>query len=103
MLKKILTLLVLWSAVGGFAAVDVNQAQEAELDSIKGIGPAMSARILAERNKGQFKSWADLVSRVRGLGEKNVARYSAQGLTVNGAAYNPAPVGGQSAAKATQK
>ena len=39
---------LLWSVMA-LAAVEVNKANEAELTSIKGIGPAMSARILEER------------------------------------------------------
>lgn len=87
MLKRFLFALTLFYTAVCFAGVDVNQASEADLDSIKGIGPAMSGRILAERKKGQFKSWADLTSRVKGLGEKSAARFSAQGLTVNTEVY----------------
>ena len=44
MFKQILIALALCCASGAFAAVDVNQASVAELDGIKGIGPAMSSR-----------------------------------------------------------
>ena len=70
-----------------FAAVDANKATEAELDSIKGIGPVTSRMIMAERKKGDFKNWADFIGRVKGLGEKSAAKFSAEGLTVSGAAY----------------
>ena len=70
-----------------FAAVDVNKATVAELDGIKGIGPAMSTRILDARKKGEFKSWDDLLARVKGIGQGNAAKYSAGGLTVNGAPF----------------
>jgi competence protein ComEA len=68
MLKKLLVLLSLCCAALAYAAVDVNQASEAELDGIKGIGPAMSARILQEREKAPFKDWADLIERVQAFG-----------------------------------
>ena len=70
-----------------FAAVDANRATEAELDSVKGIGPVTSRTIMAERKKGEFKNWADFIGRVKGLGEKSAAKFSAEGLTVSGAAY----------------
>lgn len=91
MLKKFLMLLTLLYAAVSFAAVDVNQASAAELDGIKGIGPAISGKILDERKKGNFKDWNDFISRVSGLREKSAANFSAQGLTINGSAYNGAP------------
>lgn len=70
-----------------FAAVDVNQATEAELDSVRGLGPASTARILKARNQGTFKDWADLMARVKGIKPATAAKLSAQGLTVNDAPY----------------
>ncbi len=90
MFKKIATFITLLSAVACFAAVEVNKAGAADLDSIKGIGPAMSGKILAERKKGDFKDWTDLVDRVKGVGEGNAVKFSKEGLTVNGAVYKPA-------------
>lgn len=90
MLKKILALVAMLSAAACFAAVDVNKAGAAELDGIKGIGPAMSGKILDERKKGNFKDWNDFVARVKGVGEGNAAKFSKEGLTVNGAAFTGA-------------
>jgi competence protein ComEA len=88
MLKKILAVMVMMYASVSFAAVDVNKATAAELDSIKGIGPAISAKILDEKKKGgNFKDWNDLVTRVNGVGEGNAAKFSAEGLTVGGASF----------------
>ena len=87
MLKKILTLTALLFSLASFAAVDVNKANAAELDVIKGIGQSLSGKILKERNKGNFKDWPDLMHRVNGMGEKSSAKFSAQGLTVNGSGY----------------
>ena len=100
MLKKFLMLLTLLYAAMSFAAVDANQASAADLDSIKGIGPAMSGKILDERKKGEFKDWNDFITRVNGLGQKNAAKFSAQGMTVNGSAYSGAPA---PAPKASEK
>ena len=52
-----------------FAAVDVNSADPAQLDGIKGIGPAIAGKIAAERKKAPFKDWDDLIGRVSGIGE----------------------------------
>lgn len=87
MLKKILALVAMLYAAACFAAVDVNKANAAELDSIKGIGPAMSGKILDERKKSNFKDWNDFIDRVKGVGEKNAAKFSTEGLTVNDATY----------------
>jgi competence protein ComEA len=87
MLKKILAAAALLLSLSSFAAVDVNKANAAELDAIKGIGPSLSGKILKERNKGNFKDWPDLMHRVSGMGEKSSVKFSAQGLTVNGTDY----------------
>lgn len=67
-----------------FAQVDVNKADAAALDGVKGVGPSMSKAILDERGKGEFKDWADLQKRVKGLGDKKAAKLSEAGLQVNG-------------------
>ena len=100
MFKKILAFFAAMSLVAAFAAVDVNKATEAELDGIKGIGPVTSKLITSERKKGDFKSWDDFVTRVKGVGDKNAAKFSAEGLTVSGAAYTGA---GAADAKAKAK
>lgn len=66
------------------AAVDVNTADQSQLESVKGIGPALSGKILAARKQGGFKDWSDLESRVSGIGEKNAVVFSRNGLTVGG-------------------
>jgi competence protein ComEA len=91
MLKKIIAALVALLAATAFAAVDANKATQAELESIKGIGPAISTKIVDERKKGDYKDWNDLVTRVNGVGEHNAATFSTGGLTVNGKAYAGAP------------
>lgn len=68
---------------------EVNTASEADLDSLKGVGPALTARVLAERNKARFDSWQDLMNRVKGIKAPAAARLSAQGLTVNGLPFEP--------------
>ena len=90
MLKKILAIMAMLLATTCFAAVDVNKATAAELDGIKGIGPGTSTKILDERKKGNFKNWTDFIERVSGVGESNAAKFSAEGMTVNGEAFKGA-------------
>ena len=95
MLKTILSVFLMLYAAASFAAVDANKANAAELDSIKGVGPAMSTRILDERKKSNLKDWPDFIARVKGVGEATAAMLSKEGLTVNGAEFK-----GATAAKA---
>jgi competence protein ComEA len=89
MFKKTLASLLALLAAASFAAVDINKATVADLDSIKGIGPNTSAKMLDQRKTAPFKDWADLIQRVPGIGDKRAAKLSAQGLTVNGDAFTP--------------
>lgn len=86
-LQKSIALLALLATSLAFAAVDVNKASEADLDGIKGIGPATTRAILGERKKSEFKNWEDLMTRVKGIGEARAQKLSANGLTVSGSAY----------------
>jgi len=94
MMKKLLLAIATMVATMGFAfaQVDVNKADVAALDSVKGVGPKMSKAILDERAKGEFKDWADFEKRVKGVGEKSSAKLSAAGLQVNGKSRDGAPI-----------
>ena len=94
MFKKLLLAVATLIATMGFAfaQVDVNKADQAALDSVKGVGPKMSKTIIDERKKGgDFKDWADFEKRVKGVGEKNASKLSQAGLTVNGQAKPNVP------------
>jgi competence protein ComEA len=70
-----------------FAQVDVNKADAAALDTVKGVGPTTSKAILDARSKGgDFKDWADFQKRVKGVSDKRAASLSKAGLQVNGQA-----------------
>ncbi len=76
-------------AAASIGATEINQATEAELDSVKGLGPASTARILQAREQAPFKDWADFLRRVKGFKTNAAERLSEAGLTVNGAAFEP--------------
>jgi competence protein ComEA len=103
MIKRLLASLLAFLSFAVFAAVDANKGSAAELDAVKGIGPTISTRIIDERKKGDFKDWADFVSRVKGVGEASAAKMSDAGLTVNGKPFKAAaaaPAADKKAAKA---
>jgi competence protein ComEA len=105
MFKKLFLGVAAFIATMGFAFadVDVNKADQAALDGIKGIGPKTSKAIIDERKKGgDFKDWNDLETRVKGIGEKSAAKLSANGLTVNGQSLK-ASAGEDKHAKADSK
>ncbi len=64
--------------------VDVNTASQAQLESLRGIGVALSERLLEERGRRPYTDWNDLAARVPGVGPKLAERLSAQGLRVGG-------------------
>jgi competence protein ComEA len=78
-----LALLFLLGLLAPAWALEVNQATEAELDGLRGLGPAFTRRILAERSLRPFADWPDLMRRVSGMGGVTAQKLSAQGLTVN--------------------
>jgi competence protein ComEA len=73
MQKLLLALLVtIGLSFNAYAAVDLNTASKAELESLKGVGPAKADAIIEYRKKsGGFKSVNDL-DNVPGFGEKTV-------------------------------
>lgn len=102
MFKTLLGAMLALFAAAAFAAVDVNKADLAALDSVKGIGPALATKLLDERKKGNFKDWNDMIERVSGVGTGNAARFSAAGLTVNDKSYSGAPVSAKTAESANK-
>ncbi|HEY1231568.1 MAG TPA: helix-hairpin-helix domain-containing protein [Ramlibacter sp.] len=103
MLKKILAILAfLMTAAVAMAAVDAHKATEAELDSVKGIGPGTSKLIVNERKKGDFKDWNDFITRVKGVGEKRATSLSDAGLTVGGKPYAHTAATAKTGDKATK-
>ncbi len=74
----------LLAPVLAWAQLDINQASEADLDSLLGVGPALTARILSQRSQAPFVDWADLMRRVKGIRPHTARRLDEQGVTVNG-------------------
>ena len=105
MLKKLLMLcvaLVLSLSAGFAAAVEVNTADQAALESVKGIGPVHAKAIIDERTKnGPFKDADDLANRVKGIGQKSVKNLEAAGLTINGSSAPPSGAPAKSTAATT--
>ncbi|MDO4904718.1 MAG: helix-hairpin-helix domain-containing protein [Lautropia sp.] len=66
-------------------ALDINTATPTELQTLKGVGPRMAERIVAERAKAPFASFAELSQRVKGVGPARVKAWRAAGAAVGSA------------------
>lgn len=86
--RLLLSLAFCLSAIGAaFAAdIEINKADLASLDGVKGIGPSLAKDIIEERKKGDFKDWSDFEKRVKGVKEKKASKLSEAGLRINGQA-----------------
>ena len=91
MRKLLLWLVAMMLSVGtALAAINVNTANQKELESIKGIGPAKAKAIPDYRRQtGPFKSVDDL-DKVKGIGKKTLAEIRPQ-VTLTGPSTPPAP------------
>ena len=90
MKKLLLALLVsLAFSFSAFAAVNINTATQAELESLDGIGPVKAAAIIDYRKKnGGFKS-VDELEKVEGVGPVTMANVK-KDVAVSGATSVPA-------------
>lgn len=93
--RVLLRALVWWPAGAALAQapsapppLELNDASQAELEQLPGVGPALSEALLDERRRGgPFTDWRALVRRVRGVGPASARRLSAAGLRVAGQAW----------------
>ena len=102
MIRHLIATVLAVFALNAFAAADANKASQADLESVKGIGPGLSGKILKAREAGSFKDWSDLVDRVGGIGPGNAAKFSQAGLTVGGAGYDGSAAATKPAVKAAK-
>lgn len=74
-----------------WSQLNVNTASQAELETLKGVGPQLSEAILAARRDKPFRDWADFMARLHGIGPARAGRLSAAGLRVGDQAWAAAP------------
>ena len=90
-MHKIAFLFLPWLLAPAWA-LEINHATEAELDGLRGLGPAFTRRILSERDIRPFADWPDLMRRVSGMGRLTAQKLSAQGLTVQNQPLEQKPI-----------
>jgi len=90
-MHKIAFLFLPWLLAPAWA-LEINHATEAELDGLRGLGPAFTRRILSERDIRPFSDWPDLMRRVSGMGRLTAQKLSAQGLTVQNQPLKQKPI-----------
>ncbi|MFN9028750.1 MAG: helix-hairpin-helix domain-containing protein [Betaproteobacteria bacterium] len=66
------------------AALELNDANRAQLEQLNGIGVTVADVILQERARAPFIDWIDLSRRVKGMSGKRIEQLQKQGVTVNG-------------------
>lgn len=79
-MKRLLALLAAGfvSVPAALAAVNLNTASQAELETVKGIGPAKARAILEYRTRnGPFQS-VDELKEIKGFGDKAVNKLRAE-------------------------
>lgn len=105
MIKKLLlaAAFCLTAVFAHAADVEINKADQAALDGVKGIGPSLAKNIIEERKKGDFKDWADLEKRLKGVKEKRAMRLSDAGLRINGQPLQASPGSQAAMGKASKK
>jgi competence protein ComEA len=81
---KLFCLLVALLISAGANALEINQANRAQLEQLDGIGVVLADKMLKERSQAPFNGWADLRKRVKGISVKRIQQWQASGVTVNG-------------------
>lgn len=88
-MKHFLFALLAFFSLSLMAAVNLNTATQAELESLKGIGPAKAKSIIEYRSKnGPFKSVDDLAN-ISGIKKATIDKFRAD-VVVSGGGAAPA-------------
>lgn len=81
---KLNTLIAALLVSSSASALEINDANRAQLEQLNGVGVTLAEKILVERDKARFAGWDELRQRVKGISGKRVAEWQAKGVTVNG-------------------
>ncbi len=96
-MKKLLLILALCFAFisSAFAAVDLNTATQAELESVNGIGPVKAKSIIEYRARNAPFKRVDDLTNVKGFGKKTVDKVRAEVAVGGGSAKAASKLAGK--------
>ena len=80
-LACITALLVASVGLSAQEGLNINTMTKSEIMGLKaGLGEVKADRVVEEREKGQFSSFSDLSSRVKGVGPKTIEKLKEKGV-----------------------
>lgn len=80
-LACIVALVVMSAGLSAQEGPNINTMSKSELMALKaGLGDVKAQKVVDEREKGQFSSFSDLQSRVKGVGPKTIEKLKEKGV-----------------------
>ena len=80
-LACIVALVVISTGLSAQEGPNINSMTKSEIMATKaGLGDVKADRVIEEREKGQFSSFSDLQSRVKGVGPKTIEKLKEKGV-----------------------
>lgn len=80
-LACVVALIAIPAILAAQEAMNINTMTKSEIMALKcGLGDVKAQRVIDERGNGQFMSFSDLQSRVKGVGPKTIEKLQEKGV-----------------------